>query len=796
MPAAETPPATRAEHLRALGFGALLVAAVVVVYWGTLAHGFIWDDDLHVTANPRIIGPEGLREIWTTAAANYFPLVLTNFWVQHALWGLNPLGYHAITIGCHALCALLLWRVLLALRVPGAWLGAALWALHPVQVESVAWISELKNTQSGLFFLLAIWFWVKWLDSARSRELQRVEALPVLRPLTGARGYVLALFCALLALLSKPSTVMLPVVLALCTWWQRGDLRLRELARLVPFFALSAVVSGWTIWEQRVHSGAVGAEWSHGLLERCAIAGKTAWFYLGKLVWPHPLSFIYPRWATTARPLDLLPATVALAGLGALWWRRAQLRPLFLAVAFFVALLFPVLGFFDVYFFRYSFVGDHFQYLASMGPLALVGAGLAQAWPRLRPVLAAAVLLTATGLTVQQARDYRDRETLWRATLARNPGALMAWLNLAATLADEGRHGESIATFQHALTLAPDNAVAHSDLGCELLFAGRSADALRHLEQAIRLTPNRPEPHNNLGNVLRTVGRSDEAITHYRRAIELDPNYADAHNNLGAELAERGRPAEALPHFSAALRLKPKNADAHNNLAIALRMLGRFDDALARHETALRLKPDLAEAEAGLGQTLVAAGRGAEALPHLQRALQLKPDLARAHEALGTALAADHREDEAFAQFERAVQLAPNSPVMRNNFGTALARAGRTAEAIAQFEGALRVAPDFAPALVNLGMALCASGRWSGAVGYFERALKFQPDSAEAHARLAVALVNADRLEESVPIFQAALRLDPASAGLHDQFGQVLAKLGRNREALEQLEEAARLRRR
>ena len=149
---------------RPLILGALLFAAVVAAYAGTLAHGFIWDDDLHVFANPRIIGPQGLREIWTTAAANYFPLVLTNFRVQHALWGLAPAGYHAVTILCHALGALLLWRVLLALRVPGAWLGAALWALHPVQVESVAWISELKNTQSGIFFLLSIWFWLKWIE--------------------------------------------------------------------------------------------------------------------------------------------------------------------------------------------------------------------------------------------------------------------------------------------------------------------------------------------------------------------------------------------------------------------------------------------------------------------------------------------------------------------------------------------------------------------------------------------------------------------------------------------------------
>jgi hypothetical protein len=230
---------------QSLGLGFLLCAAVAAAYGGTLSHAFIWDDDLHVYLNPRIIGPQGLWEIWTTASANYFPLVLTNFWIQHALWGLAPVGYHVVTIACHTICAVLLWRVLLALRVPGAWLGAALWALHPVQVESVAWISELKNTQSGIFFLLSILFWVRWLDADPKTT-------------HGRTTFALALFAALLALLSKPSTVMLPVVLALCTWWRRGALRVRDLAVLTPFFALSAVTSGWAIWEQQVHSGALG----------------------------------------------------------------------------------------------------------------------------------------------------------------------------------------------------------------------------------------------------------------------------------------------------------------------------------------------------------------------------------------------------------------------------------------------------------------------------------------------------------------------------------------------------------
>jgi hypothetical protein len=340
---------------------ALLVAAVLAVYLPVLQAGYIWDDDKHLTQNPCVIGPLGFSAIWTTAEATYYPLVLTTFWVGHALWGLAPFPFHLLNVLMHAACALTLWRVLLRLRVSGAWLGAALWALHPVNVESVAWVTELKNTQSGVFFLLAILFFLKWRN--------------------GKAPYVLALVCALAALLSKSSTVMLPVVLALCLWWEDDRVALRDLGPLVPFFALSAAVSLWTIWEQKVHAGASGADWAQTWPQRLVIAGRDPWFYLGKIVWPHPLVFIYPRWGVDASQiLAFVPLIAAVAGLAALWWRRRSgTRPAFFAFAYFAISLLPVLSFFNVYYFRFSFVADHFVYLANMGPLALLGAGIAQA---------------------------------------------------------------------------------------------------------------------------------------------------------------------------------------------------------------------------------------------------------------------------------------------------------------------------------------------------------------------------------------------------------------------------------
>jgi Tfp pilus assembly protein PilF len=764
--------------------GLALAVAIVAAYAGSLRGEFLWDDDLHITANPTIIGPLGLKEIWTTARANYFPLVLTNFWVQHALWELNPVGYRIVTLACHVIAALLLWRVLRQLRVPGAWLGAALWALHPVQAESVAWICELKNTQSAIFFLLAISCWVRWV-----------------RPETkNPRWFAGALACALLAILSKPSTVMLPVALALCTWWISRRVVWRDVVPLVPFFALSGVAAGWTIWEQKFHSGALGAEWAQTWPERGVIAGRVIWFYLGKLAWPEPLMFIYPRWQPNpANPLVYGPLLLAIGGL--LWlWRVRERRPVWGALLLggggFVALLFPVLGFFDVFFFRYSFVGDHFQYLASIGPLALAGVAIASLRGRASEIVGAACMLALGLLTARQCRIYLSNEILWRDAVAHNPAAPMPRINLADTLAKRGRHEEAIASFRSALQIRPNDPHAWNDLGCELLLVGRVDEAVASLEHALSLKPDYPETLNNLGNALRAAGRSADALAHYRRAIALKPDYAEARNNLGAELAQNGQLEEALVEFHAALTLEPKHASALDNLGSALQRLGRLDAAIAAHREALRVKPDFAEASANLGRALLAAKQPGEALAAFERALQLKPNLTLARGGYASALVAAGRADEALTQLQRAVELAPDSAEAHQNLGSALAQNGRLDEAREQFRQAVKLAPQSAVARLNLGTALGAAGRWAEAAAEFKEAARVAPENGDAHVKLAIALVNAERLPEAVAPFETALRLIPNSAEVHDNFAQVLRALGRNREAFEHFEKAAELRRR
>ncbi len=653
--------------------------ALVVSYWFALRGDFLWDDDLHVTANPTIIGPLGLKEIWTTARANYFPLVLTNFWVQHAVWGLNPVGYHLVTLACHALAALLLWRVLLQLRVPGAWLGAALWALHPVQVESVAWICELKNTQSAVFFLAAILCWLEWLEVGRVFSPPSNDEKPSeggLKPRPTARlataPYALALLCALLAILSKPSTVMLPVALGLCAWWMRGRIAWRDLWPLVPFFVLAALAAGWTIWEQKHHSGAIGPEWSQTLPERVAIAGRALWFYLGKLAWPDPLIFIYPRWEIRSDAIIAFAAPgAALAAFGVLLWRSrdGRLRPALFAATYFAALLFPVLGFFSVYFFRYSFVGDHFQYLASMGPLALAGAVLARLRPRALTAVATGVMVAFVALTARQTRAYANNEALWRHTLEHNPGAFMARANLGDTLMRASRYEEAIAQYRHALALRPDDAPALNDLGNLLVITGRAAEALPCFERSLALRPDVAETHSNLGNALRDLGRSAEAIAHFRRALEISPDYPAALNNLGIELALAERHAEAATHFEAALRLKPNDAKTRDNLVRALHRQGaalvsgqRWREAVVVFQRAVQLTPEAAPLQAALAVALAQADRLAEAVPVFEAALRLDARSAELHDNFGQVLGALGRRREAFDHQEEAARLRREAP--------------------------------------------------------------------------------------------------------------------------------------
>ena len=711
-------------------FGLGLVLAVIVAYQPAWHAGFIWDDDDHLTANPAMTAPDGLRMIWSSlAVSRYYPLTLTSFWVQRRLWGLNPLPYHLVNIALNAINGLMVFLVLRRLRVTAAWLAAAVWVLHPVIVESVAWITELKNTQSGFFFLGALLCFLRF----------EAKGQP--------RWYVLALLCGACALLSKASTVVLPFALLLCVWWERGSWRLRDIGRIVPFFVLALPMSVLAMVEQRGHIARQGTtEWSLGIGQRFIVAGKAIWFYLGKVVWPVNLAFVYPRWeVATDSAGSYLPLAGVLAGGVILWTLRRQpwARAGLFGFGFFVVALLPVLGFVDVFYFRYSFVADHFQYLASLGVIACATSGITYAVDRSRSssarvgnIIYPALLVTLAGLTWRQNQIYHDPETLWRDTLAKNPNAWMVHYNLGEALWQAGRREESITQYEQALELNPDYAEAHFNLGFALVQLGKVPEGIGQYEQALRINPDYAEAHYNLGDVLWRTGQIEGAIREYEQALRVKPDYAKAHNNLGVALVRLGRFREAIGHYQQVVRLTPGQPAAHFNLGTALLQVGKPSDAAAQFTETLQLKPDDAAAHCNLGSALLQLGRVPEAIEQFQETLRLQPDYPDAHFNLGNALAASGKLTDAREQYEQALRRKPNDAEAHNDLGLVLFQLGKVADAKAQYEAALRINSDCVDAHYNLGIALEQTGEVREAMGHYEQALRIKPDLAKVRNAL------------------------------------------------------------
>jgi Flp pilus assembly protein TadD, contains TPR repeats len=710
-------------------WGFVLIGLVCLAYARVFNAGFIWDDESHLTRNTCIVGPLGLKEVWTSARAVYYPLVLTTFWTLHKFAGLSPWPYHLLNVFLHAGSAILLWQVLRQLNVRGAWLGAALWALHPVMVQSVAWVTELKNTQSGFFYLLSIFCFLK---SDAATQGPAISSSPLRR--SGDRRSLLfasSLVFFILATLSKPSVVMLPVVLFLCIWWRTGRTHRHDVLALAPFVVISALASVWTIFEQKFHAGATGTEWAQTWPDRLIIAGRAIWFYLAKLIWPHPLIFIYPRWEIDSSQVTAyLPLLAALGGLLGLWLNRAKWsRTVFFAAAYYVVSLFPVLGFFSVYFFRYSFVSDHFQYLASMGPLALAGAGIVTALERfgetpsrsasdtdalqfsrnIAAVRSKSLLVLATAgtcllllvvLTWRQTAVYHDLVTLYTATLTRNPGCWMAQYNLGIALNEQGDTDGAIAHYRQALDLRPSYGEAHYNLGRLLVQKGQVDEAIPHYEKALEINPADAEAHNNLGATLFASGRVDEAIAHYRKALAVRRDYPDASCNLASALLSNGDLDGAIAYYSACLAVSPNQVEAQYNLATVLLRKGRTDEAMAHYQKVLELSPDNADARANLGSVFLAKGRVRDAIAQYRGVLRIAPDnvAARSNLAWLLATAADpslRNGPEAVLLAERAESdssRSGNHATVLRILAAAYAETGRFVEAKKTAEQALQAA--------------------------------------------------------------------------------------------------------
>lgn len=619
----------------------------LVAYLPALGNGFIWDDDDYVTANPTLRSLGGLWRIWFEPGAvpQYYPLTFTSLWIDYHLGGLEPFGYHLVNVLLHAANAVLVWRALLRLAVPGAWLAAALFAVHPVHVESVAWVTERKNVLSGLFYLGAL---LSYLRFAGIGAVGRAATDPERR-----RNYVLALVLFAAGLLSKTVVSTLPAALLLLVWWKHGRLTLRDATPLVPFFVLGASLALVTVSVERGHVGAIGRDWDLTFVDRCLIAGRAVWFYLGKLAWPDPLVFIYPRWTidrSAAWQYVFPVAGFALAGVLFALRGRIGLGP-FTALAFFVFTLGPALGFVNVFPMRYSFVADHFQYLASLGPIVLVAAlatiaasaatRAGRGRERAAIALAAVVLAVLAARTWAQTGPYRDLRSIWTDTLAKNPDAWMAHNNLGLLLADEGKVAAAMEHFRAAIAIKSDDAFARNNLGRLLAGQGQLDAAIVQFREAVALEPSSAETWSNLGNAFAAQGRWEDAAKSYERSIAAQPSFADAHSNLGNVLFLTGNIPAAIQAYESAVRLDPSFADARYNFGVALASANRLDDAATQLSAAIQLRPT-AEAHHQLGLVRARQGRFADGATSQREALRLRPGWPEAQRELEAAEAAPH----------------------------------------------------------------------------------------------------------------------------------------------------------
>ncbi len=740
---------------------ASIFCATLLAYLPALRGGLVWDDASHVT-RPALQSLRGLWRIWFDLGATqqYYPLLHSAFWLEHRVWGDAVLGYHLANVLLHAISACLVVALVRRLAIPGAWLAGLVFALHPVCVEAVAWISEQKSTLSGVFYLAAA---LAYLHFDRSRQ---------------RRHYFWAVGLFALALLSKTVTATLPAALLVVFWWQRGRLEFRRDVRpLLPWFALSAAAGLFTAWVERTYIGANGADFALSLPQRLLLAGRVIWFYAGKVVWPVDLIFTYPRWTIdpSAWWQWLFPAAVVAVAIGLALLARKQRGPL-AGFLFFAGTLFPVLGFLNVYPFIFSYVADHFQYLATLGIIVPVTCGATLAARRMRlanqpaTALSIALLAILAILTWRQSGDYRDAETLYRATLARNPASWMAHTNLGVALVETpGRLPEAVAEYQAALQLKPDDAQTHTNLGNALAqIPGRLPDAIAEFRTALRLKPSLVQTHNDLGVALSQMpGQLPQAMAEFQTALRMKPDYAEAHDNLGVALAQiPGRLPDAIAEFRAALREKPDYADARSNLAHALAETpGGQQKSADEYREALRLNPDDAAAHNNLGMALVQSGRPDEAIREFQAALRIQPDYADAHVNLGNVLSqSPARLSDAIAEFQAAVRLKPDDPETHNDLGIDLAQMpGRLPEAIAEFQAAVRLKPDYATARENLANAwMRTPGHLAEAVSEYREILRMNPDDAEAHNGLGVALAQTPgSMAEAIAQFQTALRLKP-----------------------------------
>jgi protein O-mannosyl-transferase len=772
--------------------GALLFLATLFSHWQALGGGFIWDDDAHVTRSA-LRSLQGIWDIWFKLGATqqYYPIVHSAFWLEQAFWGDNAFFYHLINIILHTVVSIILVKILLELKLPGAWIAGFIFALHPVHVESVAWITEQKNTISALFYLLAALFYIKYDDK------------------NDHNSYIIATVFFVLALLSKTVTATLPAALLVLFWWKRGSLSLKkDVYPLIPWFILGIFGGIFTAWVEKVYIGAQGSDYQSAVqltpFTRFLLSGHSIIFYLSKLLWPINLIFIYPHWKISVSDIFdytyiflVIIILIILIGYVSNFGRSKSTtltRAPLAGFLFFCGTLFPVLGFANVYPFMFSYVADHFQYLASLGIIIPIASFLTINLKRLSidnqelgSTIAGVFLALLGFLSWNQCAIYKDAETLYRVTIDRNPLCWMAHNNLGAILLGQGKVSEATAQFEQALVIRPDYPDARSNMCSVMIRAGKMQEALINGQEAVRLRPTSPENLNNLGITLFSLGRVNEAINAYQQALKLRPNFVEVLNNLGNALMQVNQNEDALKCYQAAIQYQPSFSDAYANLGLLLINHGNAPQGIAFYQQAIKLQPTLPRYHQLLGLGYAAINDYINSIQEFQQVLKYDQNNPDAWFYLGNNLVAVNRLTEAEIAFLNTLKLNPNNIAAENNLAAIYYRLNRFPEAISHYQLALRLNANYAEAHNNLGVVYVASKFYDTAIAEYRKATEINPKYGDAFNNWGLALMDKGDSFASINFFKKAISLNTNNPSFHDNLARAYFKLGKESEGKNEL---------
>ncbi|HSF14185.1 MAG TPA: tetratricopeptide repeat protein [Vicinamibacteria bacterium] len=732
-----------------------LAVATALVYVPVFENELVdYDDDYYISDNPNLelgLSPEGLAWAFTTSrGANWHPITWLSLMLDYELFGISPQWFHAVNVALHAASVVLLFTVFSRMTGsvwPSAFV-AAVFGLHPLHVESVAWASERKDVLSGLFWMLTLLAYSRYAERPGARKMSLV-----------------ALFLAL-GLLSKPMLVTLPFVLLLLDIWPLRRLTKASWSRLllekVPLFALVFVSSVVTFLVQR-SAGAVQSFQTYSFSARLSNALVTYVAYIGRAFWPLHLSPYYPHPGDTLEWWKVAASVAALAGasLTALVLARRDPRLVFVSVGWlwYVGTLVPVIGLVQV---GQQAMADRYTYIPFVGLSIVVAFGVAELvnlWglPRLVPIaVGGAGVLAMSVAASAQVRVWRD----------------------------------SVSLFEHALAIDGDNALAHINLGVAYLNRGNLEKAETELREAIRLHAGAAEAYSALAAVRSRRGRTQEALDLYRTALRLDPSSSGTHSELGRLLLELGDASQALVHFREAAALSPGDGDALVDLGMAMSHHGRFDEAMAHFRDAATRPSDPARLHTHWGVALMSAGQLAEAIRHFEMALASRPDYAPAHFSWGQAALREGNVADAISHLKQAVRLEPEDEEAHYHLGLAFANANELDEAFAHLERARTLNPDRAATYYSLGLLFASRGDLDRAADSFRKSLSLDSNNPEAHYSLGLTYAGRGRLDEAISCYRSAVELDPEYVAAHNGWGVALASLGRLDDAVARFEVA------